>query len=270
MWHMWTIEPLLACEYLPLCSRLEHLRREEAVVGIGYPDWCFRHCFRENIGLCCGVEQGSFNSIYHLISGVWNTIVFLVQLGIAICCQWERFNPLTDDSYRYRIYIYIGFDWFWFRVFLANGWPIHRGLPYHLFIFLGFSAEELHQDRSAKWRQQMPQGLKQRAQREGRMSMWSADSTDGTLLGTLLDGFCCLVGCRILGSSWSLHGSKFFVLKGGDDTLERDPSVLVWRRSNFPARFCWIWFQPVSTDWDFLLGHWYLTGSTVWGNQRGQ
>ena len=86
---------MLACEYLPLCSRLEHLRREEAVVGIGYPDWCFRHCFRENIGLCCGVEQGSFNSIYHLVSGVWNTIVFLVQLGIANCCQWERSNPLT-------------------------------------------------------------------------------------------------------------------------------------------------------------------------------
>eukprot|EP00435_Cladocopium_sp_Y103_P046300 s332_g13.t1 len=66
------------------------------------------------------------------------------------------------------------------------------GLPYHLFIFLGFSAEELHQDLSAEWRQQMPQGLEQRAQREGRMSMWSADdSTEvGTLLDTLLHDFC--------------------------------------------------------------------------------
>ena len=63
--------------------------------GHWMPNWCCRQCFRENIGLCCGVEQGSFNSIYHLVSGVWNTIVFLVQLGIAICCQWERFNPLT-------------------------------------------------------------------------------------------------------------------------------------------------------------------------------
>ena len=45
MWHLWTIEPMLACEHLPLCSRLEHLRREEAVVGIGCPDWCFRHLF---------------------------------------------------------------------------------------------------------------------------------------------------------------------------------------------------------------------------------
>ena len=64
----------------------------------------FAICFRENIGLCCGLERGSFNSIYHLVSGVWNTTFFLVQLGIANCCQWERSNPLT--IYLTHIYIY--------------------------------------------------------------------------------------------------------------------------------------------------------------------
>ena len=120
--------------------------------------------------------------------------------------------------------------------FSNESWPIHWGLPYHLFVFLGFSAEELHQKPSADWRQQMPQGLEQRAERERRMSMWSA--TEVGTLDKLLDDFCCLVACRILRSSCFMALCELIFFFQGMMIPCKDPPVLVWRCNHFPWVIC--------------------------------